>query len=252
MVDFVWDEYGRATCEGNKEICQVVFPSKSYELFVSEFQQILLLQVATFCYFLGRLSPAQRAMALDAKDYEIQRVYWWTFGWKFTGGRFSLPCVGSAREPWSENTGHTGHTAANVIFLMYRYRAAKKIISSLEKRFPFGKDQKTKQMSSVPRPGFMAAKHQWYTKMCIQMPVKRLRRREWLEKCTEVQHDQRGRRIWFAEFLRKVFLWNKKTQVSNQVDRNKKASDSCCQLLSWLSILLDVLKFLIFALRIIL
>eukprot|EP00434_Breviolum_minutum_P035248 symbB.v1.2.031194.t1/scaffold3592.1/size53528/3 len=32
--------------------------------------------VATFCYFLGRLSPAQRAMALDAKDYEIQRVYW--------------------------------------------------------------------------------------------------------------------------------------------------------------------------------
>jgi len=49
---------------------------------------------------------------------------------------------------------------ANVIFLMYRYRAAKKIISSLEKRFPFGKDQKTKQMSSVPRPGFMAAKHQ--------------------------------------------------------------------------------------------
>ena len=45
---------------------------------------------------------------------------------------------------------------ANVIFLMYRYRQSqKKFMFSLEKRFPFGKDQKTKQMSSVPRPGFM-------------------------------------------------------------------------------------------------
>ena len=34
-------------------------------------------QVATFCYFLGKLSPAQRAMALDAKGIEVQRVYWW-------------------------------------------------------------------------------------------------------------------------------------------------------------------------------
>lgn len=106
-VRWVW----QSNLWGQQRNLSSCFPSKSYELFVSEFQQILLLQVATFCYFLGRLSPAQRAMALDAKDYEIQRVYWWTFGWKFTGGRFSLPCVGSAREPWSENTGHTGHTS---------------------------------------------------------------------------------------------------------------------------------------------
>lgn len=41
------------------------------------FSQIWITKiVATFCYFLGRLSPIQRQMALDAKDYEVQRVYW--------------------------------------------------------------------------------------------------------------------------------------------------------------------------------
>ncbi|CAK9078584.1 unnamed protein product [Durusdinium trenchii] len=32
--------------------------------------------VATFCYVLGKLSPEQRAYALAAKEYDVQRVYW--------------------------------------------------------------------------------------------------------------------------------------------------------------------------------
>lgn len=37
---------------------------------------VLRREVATFCYVLGKLSPEQRAYALAAKEYDVQRVYW--------------------------------------------------------------------------------------------------------------------------------------------------------------------------------